>query len=116
MQWNKNGQMRNRPYLKTLHASLCQIGMKKNIHKFEFTSPIPHLNIIGLTGYNSENNAVIYVELIDDITQVKNTEYTPHGLMNLKLRLLKKFKKPILTVYFSKYINDIILTDYFLGF
>lgn len=81
-----------------MYNALLNLSSKFDIAKVDYSSSIPHLNIVGIVGYDKQRKVNLYVELVDDLLKVQNKEVTPHGLMSLKLRMLKKLGKTILIV------------------
>ncbi|EFA06997.2 hypothetical protein TcasGA2_TC009964 [Tribolium castaneum] len=92
-------QLRKRPLFERLLKNLDKIKKDLNISKFELSYEIPHINIVGITGYRSGGTKAVYIEVLDGYTQIRNVEFdVPVGLMALKLRLLDQFEEGVLVV------------------
>ncbi|RZC42600.1 uncharacterized protein BDFB_005045, partial [Asbolus verrucosus] len=91
-------QLRKRPLIQQLLNTLNILMPKLNLNRFELTQEIPHLNIVGITGYRNKSEKAVYIEVLDDYTRIKNVEEdVPVGLMALKLRLLDRSEEGFLT-------------------
>lgn len=85
-----------RPLLRRVHDALQNVSVKLDL-KFRYTHEIPHLNLLGLTGFRKNVYKTVYVEVLDDFVRVKNTEGV-FGLMRVKLRVLEKREEVLLVV------------------
>ncbi|XP_044263246.1 uncharacterized protein LOC123010424 [Tribolium madens] len=92
-------QLRKRPLFERLLRNLDKIKKDLNISKFELSYAVPHMNIVGITGYRSGGTKAVHIEVLDQYTQIRNLEYdVPVGLMAMKLRLLDQFEEGVLVV------------------
>lgn len=91
-------QINKRPLLQRVYDSLKVMAKSHSINRFEMGCQIPHLNIVGITGYKRKIYKTVHVEVLDETTSVKNEENLPHGLMDLKLRILDKMEEGLIVV------------------
>lgn len=99
--YNMENQLQKRPFLTTVITSVNDnkdISLKTEIEKFEMSCQIPGIHIIGITGYKNNSKSGIHIEVLDEYTTLKNTEYMPTGLMQLKLRLLEQLDEGLITM------------------
>ncbi|XP_057664127.1 uncharacterized protein LOC130898686 isoform X1 [Diorhabda carinulata] len=97
--YNMENQLEKRPFLTTVVTSLNKnedIPLRTRVSKLETSCQIPGIHIIGITGYNDKTG--IHIEVLDEYTTLKNTEYVPTGLMQLKLRLLEHLEEGLITI------------------
>lgn len=98
--FNKNEQIRKRPTLKRVFDNLKVILPKTELSKFEFNSQIPYFEIIGITGFKKNIYKAVNVEVLDEFTSLRNTDSSPSGLMQMKLRILNGLEEGLIVVSF----------------
>lgn len=95
---DKELQMKRRPVLKRVLDNLKAVLHKTELNKFEANYQVPHLNILGITGYKKNIYKAVHIEVLDDYVCVKNEECRERGLMQLKLRILDGFEEAVILV------------------
>lgn len=95
---NKEEQLNSRPTLKRVYDNLKVILPKTELNKFDITSQVPHLDILGITGFKRNIYKAVHVEVLDDVTSLKNSESLPSGIMKMKLRILDGSEEGLVVV------------------
>lgn len=90
--------MEKRPALQRVFDNLKVIPPKFEINKYALGCQVPHLNIVGITGYRKKIYKAVHFEILDNYTCLRNTDATPSGLMQLKLRIMEQFDEGIVVV------------------
>lgn len=85
-----------RPLLRRVHDALQNLSVKFEL-KFRYSHEIPHLNLIGVTGFRKNIYKSIYVEVLDDYVRLKNADGV-YGPMRVKLRVLEGRDEALLLV------------------
>lgn len=96
--FNREQQVHNRPHLKRVMDNLKVILPKTELNKFEFTSQIPYLDIVGIVGFKKNIYKSVYIEVLDESNCLKNTDFLPSGIMKMKLRILNGFEEGLVVV------------------
>lgn len=96
--FDKEQQIRSRPVLRRVMDCLKVIVSKSDLSKFEYTSQIPYVDIVGITGFRKNIYKTVHVEVLDDTICLKNTECRPSGLAQMKLRILDGFEEALIVV------------------
>lgn len=97
--YNETAQLKKRPQLQRILENLKLLSHKDKINRFEVAINIPHLNILGIVGYENKIYKSVYIEVMDEFTSLKNVdETTPNGLMQLKLRILDGMEEGVIVV------------------
>ncbi|CAG9861814.1 unnamed protein product [Phyllotreta striolata] len=91
-------QLKKRPALKKVMDNLAVISKRHDLNKFQMNCQIPGLNIIGITGYKKKIYKTAYLEILDEYTTLKNTDNSPTGPMQLKLRLLERMDEAVILI------------------
>lgn len=110
---NSQSQLATRPTLKRIKTILSTLEERFDV-KFKFSYELPHLNVLGITGYKRDTYKTVFVEVIDDTVQLKNVVVDDqlcmndivkstngvavNGFMRVKLRLLDKMDEALLVV------------------
>lgn len=95
--YSSDYQLQKRPFLKRLLINLKVIKDKLGLSSIEISLSVPCLNYLGITGYKN-GKEVLYIEVVDEYTRLKNLEDVPVGLNALKIRLLNKSDQGLLVV------------------
>lgn len=96
--FDKEDQVNKRPVLKRVFDGLKVILPKTELNKFEFTSQIPYIQIVGITGFKKNIYKAVHVEVLDEETSLKNSDSLPTGLMQMKLRILDGSEEGLVVV------------------
>ncbi|KAH1014753.1 uncharacterized protein LOC109536378 isoform X1 [Dendroctonus ponderosae] len=88
--YNFSFQLNKRPALRQIVDSLKRAPLRNNIDRYETACQVPFINIIGVVGLQKRLYKTVNVEVLDGFTCLKNTNNSPTGFMQLKLRLLEK--------------------------
>lgn len=107
-------QLKQRPFVQRVFDNLKRLTTQTNLNRFEVTCEVPHLNLIGITGYRKKIYKAVYVEILDEYTCVKDINNNnninesmvaeeeessiPNGLMALKLRILDGLSEGVIVV------------------
>lgn len=98
--FNKQEQISSRPLLKRVMDCLKVIMPKTDLSKFEYTSQIPYIDIVGITGFKKNIYKTVHIEVLDETICLKNTEFRPSGIAQMKLRILDGFEEALIVVGF----------------
>lgn len=104
---NDQRQLAKRPTLRRVYKALNQLTNEKFNVKFKLTYEVPHLNLLGITGYLKGTYKVVFVEVLDDSVMLRNRN-SPNGLMKSKLRALAKMDEALLKVDSCRTFSNIL--------
>lgn len=103
--YNTSSQLGKRPQLQRVLDSVKTLARKQNINRFELSTNVPHLNILGIVGFENKIYKSVYIEVLDEFTSLKNVrEQTPNGLMQLKLRILDRTEEGVIVVSLFRFL------------
>lgn len=96
--FNVDLQIKNRPYLQRIFESLISISVDHKVLRFSYTCEVPHLNVVGITGFGTNDKKLVHIEVFDDFVCVKNKPNQFTGNMQMKLRILENQDEALITV------------------
>nr|XP_018900321.1 PREDICTED: uncharacterized protein LOC109032570 [Bemisia tabaci]XP_018900322.1 PREDICTED: uncharacterized protein LOC109032570 [Bemisia tabaci] len=96
--------LRTRPVLKDAYKTAWSLTKDHNVTDILCHFNIPHVLILGLTFYTPKRN-LLNIEVLDR-SNCLLTSNIPHGLMSLKLRLLKQLHEHILIIDSTRLSKD----------
>ncbi|XP_017781425.1 PREDICTED: uncharacterized protein LOC108566167 [Nicrophorus vespilloides] len=96
--YNIKKQLSYRPNLERVYGILKELSDSVELNKFEYECQIPHVQIVGITGYKKNIYKSVFIEVFDDYVCVKNKIDYASGLMQLKLRLLDKMDQGLIII------------------